>query len=98
MNFTFSIYIFLDFIKYLVIFHIILSWLANFWLNIKPSFLKSIIDPLYNGIKDLIPTTVWPLDFTGVIILLIVFFLTGLLETFFPGTLSYYNAYKSSIF
>jgi uncharacterized protein YggT (Ycf19 family) len=98
MNFTFSIYIFLDLIKYLVIIDIILSWLANFWLNIKPKFLKSIIEPLYSGIKDVIPTTLWPLDFTWVLIIFIVLFLTGLLETFFPGSLSYYNAYKSSIF
>ena len=57
-------------IKCLVFVDIILSWLTILWLNIRPMFIASILDPIYEGIKWKIPTTIWPLDFTPIVILI----------------------------
>ncbi len=58
-------------IKYLIFADIILSWLTLLWLKIRPEFIASILDPIYKGIKWKIPTTIWPLDFTPIVILIL---------------------------
>lgn len=98
MNTIFTIYIFLDIIKYLIFADVILSWLQLLWLKWRPDFLKSVIDPLYSSVKKYIPTSIWPLDLTPIVILFIIIFITGLIELFNPGTLLQYNASKSNIF
>ena len=69
-------------IKYLIFIDIILSWLSLVWLKVRPEFISSILDPLYIGIKGKVPTTIWPLDFTPIVILifmeLLVMFIYGL--------------------
>jgi len=55
-------------IKYLIFLDVILSWLTIFWLNVRPKFLSEILDPLYSWIKSKISTSIWPLDFTPIII------------------------------
>ncbi len=69
-------------IKYLIFVDIILSWLSLVWLKIRPEFISSILDPLYIGIKGKVPTTIGPLDFTPIVILifmeLLVMFIYGL--------------------
>ncbi len=76
--------IFLRILSYLIILDIILSWLSLLWLNLRPKFLADIIDPIYNSIKKIIPTTIWPLDFTPIVVYIFIFFLTGLIFVFFP--------------
>jgi uncharacterized protein YggT (Ycf19 family) len=76
--------IFLRILSYLIIVDIVLSWLTLFWLNLRPQFLKDIIDPIYNSIRKVIPTRIWPLDFTPIIVYFFIFFLTWLIFTFFP--------------
>jgi len=76
--------IFLRILSYLIILDIILSWLSLLGLNLRPKFLSDIIDPIYNSIKKVIPTTIWPLDFTPIVVYLVIFFLTGLIFAFFP--------------
>jgi uncharacterized protein YggT (Ycf19 family) len=98
MNLTFSIYIFLDFIKYLVIIDIIFSFLPMIWFNFRPKIIQSITEPLYDLIKNLIPTRVWPLDITGIVIITIIYFLVWLTEILFPGTLWIYQDTKLNIF
>ncbi len=58
-------------IKYLIFADIILSWLTLLWLKIRPNFIASILDPIYQWIKWKIPTTIWPLDFTPIVILIL---------------------------
>jgi uncharacterized protein YggT (Ycf19 family) len=98
MNWIFTIYIFLDLIKYLVFADVILSWAQLIWIKWRPKFLSSIIDPLYKNVKSILPTSIWPIDFTPIVILLIIIFLTGLVELFFPNTLLQYNFSKSDLF
>jgi uncharacterized protein YggT (Ycf19 family) len=76
--------IFLRILTYLIILDIILSWLSLLWLKLRPQFLSDIIDPIYNSIKKIIPTTIWPFDLTPIIVYLLIFFITGLIFTFFP--------------
>ncbi|MCP4523009.1 MAG: YggT family protein [Candidatus Gracilibacteria bacterium] len=91
--FIFPVLIFLKILEVLVFIDVILSWLQIFGLNLRPKFLADIIDPIYNTIKKLIPTSIGGLDFTPIIILLFITFLTGLIEMSFPGSLSYYHSY-----
>lgn len=41
----------------------------------RPEFIASIIDPLYEAIKWKIPTTIWPLEFTPILVYIFVEFL-----------------------
>jgi len=76
--------IFLRILSYLIILDIILSWLTIFGLKLRPKFLSDIIDPIYNSIKKVIPTTIGPLDFTPIVVYIFIFFLTGLIFGLFP--------------
>ena len=98
MYLTFALYIFLELIQYLVFADVILSWLQLLWIRWRPQFLASIIDPLYSWVKKIIPTSMWPIDFTPIIILMVIFFLIWLVDLFFPGSFGLYKAYMSSIF
>jgi len=79
-----------DVIKYIVIFDIILSWLTLFWLKSRPRFIADIIDPMYNFVKKLIPSTFWPIDFTPIIILIILIFIKWLVYSIDPSVWEYY--------
>jgi len=67
-----SIVIILIIIKYLIFIDIILSWLTIVWIWVRPNFIASILDPIYEYIKKRIPTNIWPLDFTPIIIFILV--------------------------
>lgn len=84
LNIIFALYLFLEIITYIIIADVILSWLTLFWLNIRPVFISSILDPLYKNVKDKIPTTIWPLDLTPIVILLIIRVLQSVIYGFFP--------------
>ena len=75
---------FLDFIFYLIIFDVILSWLTLFGLNFRPLFLANIVDPIYNSINKIIPTTIWPFKFDALIAIILIYFFQGLLIMFIP--------------
>lgn len=79
-----------DLIKYIIILDVIMSWLAAFWLNIRPKFLSDIIDPLYSNIKKAIPTSFWPIDFTPIVILFILVIIKGIIQSFDPNIAQYY--------
>lgn len=98
MNLIFVLYIFLDLVKYLVFADVILSWAQLLWIKWRPKFLSSIIDPLYSHVKNILPTSIWPIDFTPIVILILIIFITWLIELFNPGSLLQYNASKSNIF
>ena len=84
MEIILALFIALRLITYIVIFDVILSWLHIFWLKLRPKFVADIIDPLYKNVKNIIPTSFWPLDFTPIIIILLIFFIEWLLIILFP--------------
>lgn len=79
-----------DIIKYFVIFDVILSWLVLFWLKIRPKFVGDIIDPIYNKIRNIIPSSFWPIDFTPIIVIFLLLFIQGLIFSFDPSIKQYY--------
>ncbi len=74
-------------IYYIVLIDIILSWLSLFWLNLRINFFKSILDPIYDRIKNTIPTTIWPFELAPIILIFALFLVQLLI-----------NAYDSSIY
>lgn len=84
MQILIAIVIFLEIISYIVIFDVILSWLTLFWLKFRPKFIADIIDPIYSSVKKIIPTSFWPLDFTPIVIILLLLFLKWALFIIFP--------------
>jgi YggT family protein len=74
-----TIIIFLHLFYYLIIIDIILSWLSLALPNIRPKFIANLIDPIYNSIKKVVPTTIWWLDFTPIIVILFITFLMNLI-------------------
>jgi len=77
-------------IKYIIIIDIILSWLVLFWLKLRPKFISDIIDPMYNYVKKIIPTNFWPIDFTPIIILIMLIFIKSLVYSVDPNIADYY--------
>lgn len=71
--------IFLNIIEYLVIFDIILSWLALLWLRFRPKFIHDILSPIYKIVRTYIPTRLGAFDFTPIIIILVLAFIRGLI-------------------
>ncbi len=80
-----------DVITYIVFLDVILSWLTLFWLRIRPKFLADILDPIYKKIKETIPTTIWPLDLTPIIIIFLMIFVRWIIIAFEPSIWIYYN-------
>ena len=93
MEALFTIFILLELMQYIIFADIILSWLRIFWLNIRPKFLADIIDPIYWFVKKYLPTTIWPLDFTPIVILMIIYFLIGWVDILFPWSYTIFKAY-----
>lgn len=87
LNLIFALFLFLEILSYLIIADVILSWLTLFWLNIRPVFISSILDPIYLRVKNTIPTTIWPLDLTPIVVILIISVIQSLIVWFFPGVL-----------
>ena len=92
-----TIFIFLDLVIYLIIFDIILSWLILLWINFRPKFLRDIIDPIYNFINKLIPTTFWPLRFDALIAIFLIYWLQFLIINFIPWVYEKLNIITSSL-
>ena len=78
------IIIFIEILSYIIIADIILSWLVLLWINFRPKFIANILDPIYQIIKKIIPTTFWPIDLTAIIVIFILFFMKWLLFLIFP--------------
>jgi len=66
-------------LKYILIIDIILSWLPILWINFRPKFFSDIMEPIYKKIKSIIPTSIWPIDFSPIIIIIIIAILTSFL-------------------
>jgi uncharacterized protein YggT (Ycf19 family) len=95
LNIIFWIYIFLDILWLLIFIDVILSWLLVFKINFRPKFISSILDPIYNLVKNNIPTTIWIIDFTPIIVMFWIYFLKWLLLTIFPEVYEMIQLYSN---
>ena len=84
MQILLAIIIFLEIISYIVIIDVILSWLRIFWIKSKPKLITDIINPLYKNIRKIIPTSIWPLDFTPIVVIVLLMFIKWALFIVFP--------------
>jgi YggT family protein len=84
MIFLIWIIIFLEIISYIIIFDVIISWLTLLWINFRPKFIADIIDPIYKNIKKIIPTSMWPIDFTPIVVIFLLIFIKWTLFIIFP--------------
>lgn len=71
-----AIVLFLTMIRWIIFIDVILSFLTIFGIKFRPDFIASIVDPLYAWVKSVIPTNIWPLDFTPIVILIIIHLFT----------------------
>lgn len=74
--------IIIDLFKIMIFIHIIFSWLNVIWVKFKIDFIDSILEPIYERIRNTIPTTIWPFDISPVILLLFIFFTQGLIKLY----------------
>lgn len=79
-----TIIILMEIISYIVILDVILSWLTLLGIKFRPKIIADIIDPLYINVKKYIPTSIWPFDFTPIVIILLLMFIKGGLFIVFP--------------
>lgn len=84
MQILLAIIIFLEIISYIVIIDVILSWITLTGLRFRPKFIADIIDPLYANVKKIIPTNIWPMDFTPIVIIILLIFIRWALFILFP--------------
>lgn len=84
MQILLIIIVFLNLITYIIIFDIIMSWLNLAWINFRPKLISNIIDPLYKNVKKIFPTTLWPLEFTPIIVIISIMFIKWALFIIFP--------------
>lgn len=76
---------FLSFLRILIFLDVILSLLSSlFWSNIRLNVFASILDPLYFQVKKYLPTNIWVIDLTPLVILFIIMFLEGFVFILFP--------------
>lgn len=93
INIIFWLYIALEIFSRLILIDVILSWLMAFWFNIRPKFLRDLIDPLYAFIKKYIQTSISVFDFTPIVLLLLIMVFQILLVWFFPDLNNYIKLY-----
>lgn len=89
-----TILLIIDILKIFIIINIIFSWLKLLWIWIKIDFIDSILDPIYERIKNTIPTTFWPFDLTPAIFFLSLVFFQALINLYDPNA---YINYKQMI-
>lgn len=58
-------------LSWCIILDVILSWLAVFWLRIVIGPLVQITQPLYALVRKYLPTTIWVIDITPIILILL---------------------------
>lgn len=87
----FGILIILDIIYIMIIIDVILSWVSLTWFNVRIEFIKSILDPIYERIKNTFPTTFWPLDITPIILIFIIIFIKMIISSYDSDLVLQYN-------
>lgn len=85
-----AIIILIDLIYYIIIIDIILSWLSLSWKNFRIKFINSILDPIYEKIRNNIPTSIWPFEFTPIILVLFLIIIKSIVLYISPESGMYY--------
>ncbi len=80
-----AILILTDIITWMIIASVLMSWLG-----IKIKILDSILGPSYDFIEKYIPTKIWPLSFTPVVLIFVLYFIRWLVFIYDPNIQSYY--------
>jgi len=79
-----TIFILIEVIYYLIIFHIILSWISLLGIVIRIKFIDDILWPLYKYVRKIFPTRIGMFDFTPIILLFTLYFIKWLIIMLFP--------------
>lgn len=75
-----SILLLADVMFYLILIDVIFSWISVFvWRDIKIKFISNILDPIYDSIKKVIPTTFWPMEFVPIILIFAIWIIQWLI-------------------
>lgn len=85
------IYIFFDLLYWLIIIDIILSWLNLTWINFKIKFIESILNPIYERIRNTVSTTFWIFDLTPIILIIFIIFIKEIIRLNNPEIIIFYN-------
>lgn len=83
-----SIFIFSELIVYMIFADVILSWLVLLWIKFRPKFIYWVLNPIYSNIKKYIPTSIWVIDFTPIVAIMIIILIQNLLLFIFPDIAS----------
>lgn len=84
----FAILMFLSLVEWVIFIDVILSWAIFIGFNIRPRWVASIADPLYESIRNLLPTSFGPVDFTPIIIVLGIELLSRIIVFIDPNVLA----------
>lgn len=79
-----AIFILIQAIYYLIIFHIILSWVSLLGIVIRIKFIDDILWPLYKFVRNIFPTRIGMFDFTPIILLFGLLFIRWVIIMLFP--------------
>lgn len=67
-----TILTFLSLLEKIVFLDVILSWTRPFGAKVKQNFTSPIVDPIYNVIRKIIPMRVGMIDFSPLILILLI--------------------------
>ncbi|MDD2917023.1 MAG: YggT family protein [Candidatus Gracilibacteria bacterium] len=87
--FLFTIVIFLGLIQWVVFIDVILSWGSLVGIRFRPVWIQKIIVPLYAIVRRFIPTTAGGMDFTPLIIFILIELLTSVIFKIDPSIMGF---------
>ncbi|MCT4617002.1 MAG: YggT family protein [Candidatus Gracilibacteria bacterium] len=77
--------IFLRIFEMVIFVDIILSWTRPFGEKFRYYYIAPLLEPIYNLVRKFIPTRLGIFDFTPIIVLLLIWFIAGIIITHNPG-------------
>lgn len=96
-NIFLAIYIFFKLLYIIIILDIILSWLSLIWMNFRLKFFQIILEPIYERIKNTIPTTFWIFDLTPIILILFIIIIEQIIFSISPESIVLYNSFFNNL-
>lgn len=86
-----TILVLIDLIYYMILIDIVLSWLSLGWINARIKFIRDILEPIYDRIRNTIQTNIWPFDFTPIILVIFLVIIRGLIWYYNPEIILFYQ-------
>lgn len=90
-NILLVFYVLTELLYIFIIINIIFSWINILWWNFKINFINSILDPIYENIKKIIPTVIWPFEIAPLILIIILSIFQLIIYKIDPNVLSTYK-------